>query len=429
LPDNRIPANPTALPSPTSAAPRNVKDPALPFLPFARPDITEEEIAAVVAVLRSGWITTGPEVRAFEAEFAKSIGAAHAVAVNSCTAALHLGLEALGVGEGDEVVTSTVTFTATAEVAEYLGARTRFLDVEADTLNMSPGAVRRAIATEYVRGADGALRHRDTGGRLAAIVPVHYAGHLSDMPGFMAISREFDIPVLDDAAHAFPATLDGQTVGGFGGVSAFSFYATKTLTTGEGGMLTTNDQAVADRARLMALHGISRDAWKRYTAEGSWYYEVVEAGYKYNLTDIAASLGRVQLRRAEIMRDGRRAIARAYEDAFGELAEIELPATRPGVEHAWHLFPIRLRLDRLSIDREQFIRELRAREIGTSVHFIPLHGQPFYAKKYGYQKSAFPVAEAEYPRLVSLPIYSSMTPDEVTRVIDAVAEVAERFRR
>jgi perosamine synthetase len=249
------------------------------------------------------------------------------------------------------------------------------------------------------------------------------------MTAVLSIAREYGLFVLDDAAHALPAARDGLRVGAMGCPTAFSFYATKTLTTGEGGMLTTDDDELAQRARLMALHGISRDAWKRYAADGSWYYDVVAAGYKYNLTDIAAALGRVQLRRLEGMRAARAAIAARYDMAFATLAELEPPSTSPGVEHAWHLYALRLRLERLRIDRAQFIQELHARRIGTSVHFIPLHRQPFYAERYGYRSADFPVAEAEYPRLVSLPIYSRMTTADVDSVIDAVSAVLDRCRR
>jgi len=396
-------------------------------LPFALPDITDEEIRAVTAVLRSGWLTTGSEAKAFEAEFARAVGARHAVALNSCTAALHLGLEALAVGLGDEIITSTVTFTATAEVAEYLRARARFVDVERDTLNLSVEQVRELIRGEYVRRA-GAWHHRETGGRLRVIVPVHYGGHPCDMAALTSLAAEYELAVLDDAAHAFPAAVAGRRIGAWGCPTAFSFYATKTITTAEGGMLCTDDDRVAERVRLMSLHGISHDAWKRYTAEGSWYYEVVEAGYKYNLTDIAAALGRAQLRRAEHMRARRAEIASQYDRAFAEMPEIERPLVRRAIEHAWHLYPIRLRLDHLTIDRARFIEELRRRQIGASVHFIPLHQQPFYSRRYGYRPDDFPVAEGEYPRLVSLPIYSKMNDKDVEFVVTAVAEIAEEFR-
>lgn len=401
---------------------------SMPFLPFALPDITDEEIAAVERVLRSGWLTTGPEVQAFEREFAAAVGVATAIALNSGTAALHLGLEALGVAPGDEVLVPTLTFTATAEVAEYLGARSRLIDVESDTLNLSPDSVRETIHSQY-RWEGGRWIHRREGGRLKALVPVHFAGHLCDMPGFVELGREFGLGVLDDAAHAFPATITARGVGTFGCPTAFSFYATKTITTGEGGMLTTDDQTLAARVRLMALHGVTRDAWNRYSAEGSWEYHVVAPGYKYNLTDLAAALGRVQLRRAVDMCARREAVARRYAAGFAHMPEIELPATREGVQHAWHLYPIRLHLDRLRIDRGAFIQGLKVRGVGASVHFIPLHRQPFYRDRYGYRAEAFPVAETHFPRLVSLPIYSRMTPKDADSVIAAVADLMSTVRR
>lgn len=379
-------------------------------------------------MLRSGWITTGPQAQAFEREFAEAVGAPYAVAVNSCTAALHLALEAIGVGPGDEVLTSTVTFTATAEVVEYLGGRTRFLDVDPGTLNITPDGVRAGILRHYDVRADGCYAH-DTGGRLRAVIPVHFGGLLCDMVGLQAVAKEFGIAIVDDAAHAFPATRDGHGVGQLGDASAFSFYATKTISTGEGGMLTTHTPAIAERARMMSLHGISRDAWKRYTAEGSWYYEVMEAGFKYNLTDIAAALGRVQLRRAGDMATRRGAIAAEYTTKLAGCDALALPLCPAAVEHAWHLFPIRLNLDSLRIDRAQAIEELRARRIGVSVHFIPLHRQPFYANQYGYLTEDFPVAEREYPRLISLPIYSTMSDDDVSSVVHAVTDVVTRFQR
>jgi perosamine synthetase len=413
----------TSLSHGSNASPAQSAD---PFLPFAVPDITEAEIAAVVAVLRSGWITTGPEVKAFEREFAEYVGAPHAVAVNSCTAALHLGLEALGVRACDEVLTSTLTFTATAEVAEYLGARARFLDVEPDTLNLSVEALTRCLHRDYVR-RNGGWRHRETGGRLGAVVPVHYAGHPCDMDAILDLAREFEVPVLDDAAHSLPAAVGGRRIGSLPCPTAFSFYATKTITTGEGGMLTTADAEVADRARLMALHGISRDAWNRYGSDGKWHYDVIEAGYKYNLTDIAGALGRVQLSRADDMLVRRERVAARYTAAFDSLATVTPPAVRPGVQHAWHLYPLRLRLDALTIDRSAFIQELHKRGIGASVHFIPLHRQPFYHDKYRYRTEDFPVAEAAYPALVSLPIYSAMLGEDVERVIAAVHEISACF--
>ncbi len=396
-------------------------------LPFALPDITDEEIQAVTAVLRSGWITTGPETKAFEQEFARYIGVGHAVALNSCTAALHLALEALGVTESDEVLTSTITFTATAEVVEYLGGRSRFIDVERDTLNLSPDRVRETIERQY-DWRDGFWRHRETEGRLRAIVPVHYGGHPCDMETLLAIAAEYELKVVDDAAHALPASIGGRRIGAMGCPTAFSFYATKTLTTGEGGMFCTDDDSLADRVRLMSLHGISRGAWKRYAADGSWFYEVVDAGYKYNLTDIAAAIGRVQLRRLEQMWERRRAIAARYDREFASVPEVEVPSVREGVRHAWHLYPLRLRLEQLQIDRAQFLEKLRKRQIGASVHFIPLHRQPFYTQRYGYQATDFPLSEQEYPRLISLPIYSRMSEGDVESVTAAVRDIVQESR-
>jgi dTDP-4-amino-4,6-dideoxygalactose transaminase len=398
-----------------------------PFVLFARPDIGASEIEAVVGVLRSGWITTGAQVRTFEEEFAGYVGAPYAIAVNSCTAALHLGLEALGVHQGDEVLTSTLTFTATAEVMVYLGARPRFVDVEPDTLNLSPHDIRERLRREYTRRS-GAWHHRETGNRLAGIVPVHYAGHPCQMDAILSLAAEYEVSVLDDAAHALPAGVAGRRIGSFPCPTAFSFYATKTLTTGEGGMLCTADPKIAERARTMSLHGINRDAWNRYASDGNWAYEVVEAGYKYNLTDIAGALGRVQLARCDAMLGRREEIAARYHEAFASLEAVERPVCRPGVQHAWHLYSIRLRLSALRIDRARFIKELHARGVGASVHFIPLHQQPFYARRYGYQPADFPEAASAYRRLVSLPIYSAMSADDVETVIAAVWDVVETFQ-
>ena len=322
------------------------------------------------------------------------------------------------------MLTTSLTLTATAEVAEYLGARTRFLDVEPDTLNLDPIGVRHVLERDY-RRVEGALRHRLTDGRLAAIVPVHFAGHPVDMDALLALSREFGVPLFDDAAHALPAAIGGQRIGAWGNPTAFSFYATKTLTTGEGGMFCTDDDGLASRVRLMSLHGISRTAWNRYTREGSWHYEVEEAGFKYNLTDLASALGRVQLRRLEEMRFRRVEIAERYAHAFAKHDGLRLPITRADVLHAWHLYPVRLRLEALRLDRAGFIEALRERGVGASVHFIPLHRQPFYRDRYAYDPSAFPVAEAEWPALVSLPIYSAMTEDQVGQVIEAVVDVLD----
>lgn len=382
------------------------------FLPFALPDIGEAEVAAVSEVLTSGWITTGPKTQAFEAAFAKTIGCRHAVAVNSCTAALHLALEAIGLQAGDEVVTSPYTFAATAEVIRYFGARPVFVDIDERWLNLRIDLVDAAI-TERTR----------------AIIPVHIAGLPVDMDPLSTIARRHGLAVIEDAAHAFPAGYRGRMVGTLSDATCFSFYATKTVTTGEGGMLCTDDDQIAERARVMALHGISKDAWKRYSAAGSWYYEIVAPGFKYNMTDLSAAIGLVQLRKAEAMAARREQIARRYTDAFAHIATLQPPSDRVDSVHAWHLYMLRLQLDALTIDRAAFIEALKSRGIGSSVHFIPLHIHPYYRELYGYQPDAYPTAYREYLREVSLPIYSRMRDEEVARVIDAVTDIAQQYRK
>jgi dTDP-4-amino-4,6-dideoxygalactose transaminase len=380
------------------------------FIAFARPDIGPEEIDGVREVLESGWLTTGERAHQFEREFAAAVGARHAIALNSGTAALHLALEAIGLGRDDEVIVPAYTFAATAEVVLYFGAKPVFVDVDARTLNIDPGAVERAMTP-----------------RTRAIIPVHFGGLAADLESISAIARRAGIAVIEDAAHAFPTRFGGKLIGSISDFTCFSFYATKTITTGEGGMLCTDDDARAEHCRMMSLHGISRDAWNRYRAEGSWFYEVVAPGFKYNLTDLAAALGLAQLQKVHRMRERRQEIAMLYNNAFGKSGRYELPAFGDPEAHAWHLYPLRLNLERLRIDRGQYIDELRARSIGTSVHFIPLHLHPFYRDRFGFRPEDFPVSVAEYQREVSLPIYSSMTDEEVRRVIAAVLDVARHF--
>lgn len=382
------------------------------FLPFHVPTIGEEEIAAVTEVLKSGWLTTGAKSREFEQEFRRLVGAAHAVAVNSATAALHLALAAVGVQEGDEVIVPTMTFAATAEVALYLKARPVLVDCAPDTLNIDPAAIERAITP-----------------RTKAVVPVHFAGQACDSEPILALARRHDLKVIEDAAHALPARDRGRMVGAIGDITCFSFYATKTITTGEGGMATTENPDWAERMRMLSLHGISHDAWNRYSSEGSWYYEVTRVGYKYNLTDIAASLGLAQLKKCRAFAAARRRIAEAYSDAFADLPEVRAPVCKPGKDHAWHLYVIQLELERLRIDRRAFIEALRERNIGASVHFIPLHLHPYYRDTFGYRPKDFPVASEVYPRAVSLPIYPNMTVRDVEDVIGAVRAIAEHNRR
>jgi dTDP-4-amino-4,6-dideoxygalactose transaminase len=389
-----------------------------PHLPFARPSITEREKRAVLDVLESGWLTTGAQTKLFEQRFAERVGVKHAIALNSATAALHLALEALGVGPGDEVIVPTWTFTASAEVVVYLGARPVLVDVDRRTLNATVTTIMAAITP-----------------RTQAVIVVHVAGLPVDVGRLVELLEPRGIAVVEDAAHAFPSRIGGPTgryAGTFGRAGAYSFYATKTMTTGEGGMLVTDDDAIAARARVMALHGISRDAWNRYSASGSWYYEVEEAGYKYNMTDIAAALGLVQLDRADELFEARRQLAAAYRarltlPPFNGL--IELPADAPDGSHAWHLFIIRLALDRLTIDRGQVIDGLRELGIGTSVHFIPLHLHPYYQRQWGYSVGDLPVATGEYARAVSLPIWPGMSDADVERVVDGLGAVLMPARR
>jgi dTDP-4-amino-4,6-dideoxygalactose transaminase len=429
------------------------------FLPFALPDTDQAELDEIAEALRSGWVTTGPKTRQFEAEFAAAVGAGHAIAVNSCTAAMHLALEAIGLGPGDLVLTTPYTFAATAEVARYFDAVPIFVDVEPDTLNIDPlllaeaaqdlsqegPAAGRWLPPGFKRGAGSVERQTADGNgriaRLKAILPVHIAGLPAELDAVYAAAARHGLAVIEDAAHAFPARYRDYTIGGDAGDSiprsaygvtratCFSFYATKTITTGEGGMICTGDAALAERCRVMALHGISKDAWKRYTAQGAWYYEITAPGFKYNMTDIAAAMGLAQLRKAERMWRRRCQIARAYNAAFAAMPELlQVPAGRAGCQHAWHLYILRLNLDRLSISRERFIQALKARNIGASVHFIPLHLHPYYRETYAYVPQDFPVAYCEYRRALSLPIYSRMSDRDVEDVIQAVLALAAEYR-
>jgi len=380
------------------------------FLPFSPPAVSEEEIAAVADTLRSAWITTGPKTKRFESEFAQYLGAPAALALNSCTAGLHLALITLGIGPGDEVITTPMTFCSSVNVIEHVGARPVLADIVPDTLTIDPMRVAEAITP-----------------RTRAIMPVHYAGHPADMAPLLEIARQHDLYVIEDAAHALPASYRGQRIGTIGDLTAFSFYATKNLTTAEGGMLTGAPELI-ERARLLSLHGMSHDAWKRYDASGSWYYEVVEAGWKYNMTDIQAAIGLVQLQRLPTMQQRRREIVARYNEAFGQDDALQIPTERPDAESAWHLYVLRLNLDRLTVDRARFIEELRTRNIGTSVHFIPIHLHPYYRDKYGFQPEDFPVAYREYQRLISLPLHPGLSDDDVQDVIAAVKDVAKRFQ-
>ncbi|MBX3441594.1 MAG: DegT/DnrJ/EryC1/StrS family aminotransferase [Planctomyces sp.] len=381
-------------------------------IPFFRPTIGEEEIQSVVETLRSGWLTTGPKVRKLEQQFAEYVGAEFAIAVNSCTAALHLALEAIGVGPGDEVLVPTLTFASTGETVMHLGATPVLVDCCADTLCIDSDQIESRI-TERTR----------------AILPVHYAGHPCDMDQIQEIARRRGLHVIEDAAHAIPAEYDGRRVGAISELTCFSFYANKTITTGEGGMVTTNDRQLADRVRLMSMHGISKDAWKRFSAEGSWYYEILAPGYKYNLTDLAAAIGLHQLEKSGQFHQRRAEIARAYDAAFADLPELKLPTTRPEVGHAWHLYVIQVDVDRLTLNRNEFIQAINAAGVGTSVHYLPLHMHPLYRERLGYAPEQLPVAQSVFDRIISLPIYPTMTAEEIDYVAATIRQIVESHRR
>jgi dTDP-4-amino-4,6-dideoxygalactose transaminase len=390
------------------------------FLPFSPPTLGDEEIDEVVDTLRSGWISTGPKVARFEQDFADVVGAESALAVSSCTAALHLALCVLGVGPGDSVITTPMTFCSTIHAIEHLGARPVFVDIERETLNLDPKLV------------EARLGEIDLPRPPVAVLPIHYGGHPYDVDSVVALAAEHDLAVVEDGAHALGSEYKGRAVGmplpGVRSAACFSFYATKNVTTGEGGMLTAA-RAVLDEARIWSLHGMSRDAWQRYQGNGSWYYEVDRPGFKYNMTDIQAALGIHQLRRLREMQDRRLAIATRYTEALAALDCFEVPRERPGCTSAWHLYPLRLHLDTLTIDRNRFIEAMAVRQIGASVHFIPLHIQPYYRDRYGYAPTDFPVAYEEFQRLISLPIYPRMTDDDVDDVIEAVGDIARQHRR
>jgi len=381
------------------------------FLSFSPPLIGEEEINEVVDTLKSDWITTGPKTKQFEKEFAECFGAPSALALNSCTAALHTALVASGIGPGDEVITTTMTFCSSVNVIEQVGAHPVLVDVEPDTLNIDPKNIEKAITP-----------------KTRAILPVHYSGHPVDLDPIYELADMYNLCVIEDAAHAVSAKYKGRYIGSTDNPVAFSFYATKNLTTAEGGMLTGCPELI-EKSRIVSLHGMSKDAWKRYSKGGSWYYEVILPGFKYNMTDIQASLGIWQLRKLESFQKRRREIVRIYNEAFSQEEVLEIPAERPEVEHAWHLYVLRLNLEHLKINRDQFIEELAERNIGTSVHFIPVHIHPYYKNKYEYKPEDFPIAYKNYLRIISLPLCPRMTDQDVEDVIEAVLDVVKTYKR
>lgn len=395
------------------------------FLPFHLPSIGEEEVTEVVDTLKSGWLTTGAKTARFESAFKEYIGVKHAVPVNSGTAALHLALAAVGLEEGDQVIVPTLTFVACAEVVCYMKGVPRFVDVDPRTLTIDVNQV-----AELLEGC------REGGPPFRAIIPVHFGGFPCDMDALMEVARRHGVAVIDDAAHALPSLHKGRMIGTIGDITAFSFYATKSITAGEGGMVTTDDDDWAEQMRMMSLHGMTRNAWKRYEGGGDWYYEIVRLGYKYNLSDLASSLGLQQLAKCDAFHARRKEIAAQYTRSLVGTEGIQLPGTTldllnvedESMKHAWHLYPILVDGDVLRIDRAEFIEALKDSNIGTSVHFIPLHMHPYYRENYGYREGMFPVAEGFYEGCISLPLYPRMTDEDVGDVVEAVTRIARDFR-
>jgi UDP-4-amino-4,6-dideoxy-N-acetyl-beta-L-altrosamine transaminase len=382
------------------------------FLPFARPLIEQKDIEEVVDTLNSDWLTTGPKTHLFEEEFAKYIGCKYAVAVNSCTAALHISLAALGIGKGDEVITTPYTFVSTVNVILQQGAIPIFVDIKPDTFNINPDLIREKIND-----------------KTKAIIPVHFAGQPCNMGKIMKIAKDNNLLVIEDAAHAISAEYEGRKIGTIGDATCFSFYPTKNMTTGEGGMVTINNEELRERLKAWGLHGINKDAWKRYSAEGSWYYEIICPGYKYNMTDIQASLGLHQLEKLNRFKKRREEIVKFYDEAFSDLEEIKTPFVKSNIKHAWHLYIIMIVSEKLKINRNQFIEALKAENIGTSVHFIPVHLHPYYRDTYGFRRGDFPNAEYAFDRVISLPLFPKMNDEDVKDVIDAVRKIVEYYKK
>lgn len=387
-------------------------------VPFHRPSIGQEEIDEVVETLRSGWLTTGPRTARFEKEFREYVGAPNSLAVNSCTAGLHLSLVALKIGAGDEVITTPLTFCSTVNVIIHTGATPVLADVGRDG-NIDPASIESRI-TERTR----------------AIIPVHLSGLPCDMDAIWAIAKRHNLHVIEDSAHAagahyrkHPIGAGNPETGSFSSASVFSFYATKNLTTGEGGMVTTHDEALASRLKVLCLHGISKDAWDRYADRGSWFYQVLDSGFKYNLTDIQSAIGLHQLRKLEGFLERREQLANLYNELLAGVEEVETPPVKDDCRHAWHLYVLRLNLDKLNINRDQFINELRESEVGTSVHFIPIPMHPFFARRAALPENQCPRAIDLYHRLISMPLYPGMTEEQVRYAAEAVKRIASKARK
>ncbi len=410
------------------------------FLNFAPPFIGEEEVAEVVDTLRSGWLTTGPKTERFEKELATYVGAQEGLALNSCTAALHLGLNVLGVGPGEGVITSPLTFASSAHAICYQGAFVFFADIDPDTGNLSPQKVREFLTENCALGSCGRLRHKETGASITTLLPVHYGGHPVDLEAFWQLAVEFKLNMLEDAAHALGARYQGRLLGDPGlkpaeaeslvGLSAFSFYATKNMTTGEGGFLVGSD--LIKEARRKSMYGISdsRRIWGRYAPSGTWVYDVADLGFKYNMMDIQAALGLHQLRRLPEFIAARKSYAAIYNSALADFEElVVLPREREGVDSAWHLYPLRLRPEAFSISRDEFIETLRAHNIGTSVLFIPLHFHSYYQKRLGHGEGDFPAAESFFKGLINLPISPAHSPSDITMAAELIAGLLRKYRR
>jgi len=392
-------------------------------IPFYKPSIGEEEINEVIDSLRSGWLTTGPKVKMFEAEFGRYLGHRHAVAVNSCTAALHLALEAIGLRAGQTVLVPTMTFAATAGVVRYFNSKPLLIDCRSEDFNLDVVDARRKLLAARARAE-----------QVVAILPVHYGGQIGDVNGVAALAREFGLRIIEDAAHCCPAWYRDteserwQAVGSSAEISCFSFYANKTITTGEGGMACTESEEHANRMRLMSLHGISRDAWRRYSADGSWYYEIVAPGFKYNLTDIAAAVGLQQVRKADRLHELRTQRAGLYSELLADVDELILPRVMPNRIHSWHLYPVRLRRTMGGLSRETLIQELKAAGISTSVHWMPLHLHPYYRDDLGYKPADCPCAASIYPELFTLPLYPDLKPEEIVFVFSTLKNILAAHR-
>jgi len=382
------------------------------FLPYHQPLIDADDEKAVVETLRSGWLTTGPRTKGFEKQLAAYVGARHCVAVNSCTAALHLGLEAVGVGEGDEVITSPITFASTANVIVHRGAQPVFVDVQPDTLNIDPEQIEAAVTA-----------------KTKAVIPVDFAGQPCDLDEIMALGRTRKLTIIEDAAHSIGASYKDRRVGGVADMTCFSFYATKNITSGEGGALTTNRDEWAERITVMALHGISRDAWKRYGTDGYRHWDIIAPGYKYNMFDLQAALLGTQFAKMDQFQARRVALKARLDAGLRDLPELGFPAERSYVQHAYHLYPIVVRTEMLSADRDTIMNAIQSENVGIGIHFRAVHLHPFYTETFGFRRGMFPNAEYYSDRTISLPLYPRMTDADADDVVAAVRKVVSHYRR